>query len=286
MAITLISQINDAGKSRFPFSEDWIGVSPSRNMAWLLDGASPSSDRTLLKSEPSDARWLVRSMSRAFHQVARENEDITSVAEAALHTVRSNFELAAQQPILDIPVNDLPSAAGIMMHYDKKKGKIHFLGLGDCIATIVQSGKLVGTTTPTMNKADENARIFPEDRERTREAYHAWKRGMNRNGGYWIFSVHPEAARQARVESFSLTSGSPVHILLMSDGFERLVETFGRHTYETLTTRVAEEQDLTPALHELREIERKYWQNPALYPDVKLTKPHDDAAALLLEITP
>ena len=45
---------------------------------------------------------------------------------------------------------------------------------------------------------------------------------MNTEGHHWVFSVHPEAAARAETERTSVSEGD--HILLMTDGFFRLVE--------------------------------------------------------------
>lgn len=282
MPIRVIAEINDAGKTRLPVSEDWVGVHASGTLAWLLDGASPSSDKVLIPNAPSDARWLVCSLSKAFHEAARTSKDLKTITEKALQTVRSNFEKAISTPLLYTPVNTLPSAAGILMHYDEALSQVNFLGLGDCTATVMQDDQIVGKTTPTLSKEDENARIFPNDKERTKAAYHAWKNGMNSQDGYWIFSIAPEAARHAKVETFDINPSKTAHVLLMSDGFERLIDPFNLHTHETLARKVIAEQGLKPTIATLRETEKRLFGQA----EPKLTKMHDDASAILFEITP
>jgi hypothetical protein len=168
------------------------------------------------------------------------------------------------------------------MQYNKAGSTLNFLGLGDCIGLVMQNGKLIGQTNPTLKKQDEEARIWPDDPERTKAAYHAWKLGMNQPGGYGIFSIHENAINFAQLDSFQIDPSCPAHVLMMSDGLDRLVDTFETHTYESLMLKAIEDRNLHPLITELRKVETSRHKEPEL----KLTKMHDDASAILIEITP
>ncbi|MCW5725799.1 MAG: hypothetical protein KIS81_12715 [Maricaulaceae bacterium] len=99
---------------------------------------------------------------------------------------------------------------------------------------------------------------------------------INAPGGAAVFSIHPEAAERAVVTRIPLRGET--NILLMSDGFFRLVEPYGLYDAASLMAQVKAQGDLPPLIHELRMRER----DPA--DDVRLgrLKTKDDACALWL----
>ena len=101
---------------------------------------------------------------------------------------------------------------------------------------------------------------------------------MNTEGHHWVFSLHPEAAARAETDRVRVSEGD--HVLLMSDGFFRLVEPYGICTVETLMDRALEEDGLLALIRDLRNAER----NPE--DDVKIgrLKTKDDATALLVRV--
>ncbi len=101
----------------------------------------------------------------------------------------------------------------------------------------------------------------------------------NTEGGYWVLGVEPEAAKHVEVGSVPLET--PAAGLLMSDGFYRLVDTFGLVAEDRLLGR-AREEGLSALLAEVRQAEDN---DPDCLRHPRF-KPKDDATALLLEMTP
>ena len=100
---------------------------------------------------------------------------------------------------------------------------------------------------------------------------------MNRPGGYWVFSITPEAAHY--LQETRLLPTPPVDMLLMTDGFARLVDHFAAYTPASLLA-TAYAQGLDPLYSELRKLEA----NDADCRKAPRVKREDDASAVLVHI--
>ena len=100
---------------------------------------------------------------------------------------------------------------------------------------------------------------------------------MNRADGYWVLDPTPRWVDQIAQERHPV--GETTHLLLMTDGFARLIDLFASYDAAGLFE-AALKSGLMPLLGELRALEDA---DPECRRALRL-KRHDDATALLLEI--
>jgi hypothetical protein len=99
----------------------------------------------------------------------------------------------------------------------------------------------------------------------------------NTPGGYWVFGVQPEASRHAQMFDVACPAGS--RVLLMTDGFYRLVSPYRRYSAAELMAE-ATKRGLGSLLTDLRALEA----SPADDARLGRIKTSDDATALYFEV--
>lgn len=98
---------------------------------------------------------------------------------------------------------------------------------------------------------------------------------MNRPGGYWILDLSGAGVTHAQIEVCPNTG--PIDVLLMTDGFSRLVEVYRAYDWDGLLDR-ALQGGLAPLYEQLREIETA----DEACTRFQRFKARDDATAVLL----
>jgi hypothetical protein len=173
----------------------------------------------------------------------------------------------------------LPSAGGIWMRRDGET--IEFATLGDCMA-VVETGGCYDIVGDLDGIREEYRRWGETMRSADREAGFAHAREvrnrMNTDGAHWVFSLHPDAARHADLTRVPVRGET--RILLMSDGFFRLIEPYGAYDAAGLMAAACEDDGLPRLAGELRARE----QNPEDDAAMGRLKTSDDACALMVEI--
>jgi hypothetical protein len=264
-------------------NEDFYGA--AENAAWLLDGATGVAESPVLPG-PSDARWLVERIDAALRRhVARREAPATLLADA-LREVADAFRAEALRPAA--PRAEMPCASFLMLRLSG--GALEACNLGDCrlirapVGGAVQGfgasrlraldAALLAEATRLRDSGVAQQAIWP----RMVPLIRAHRALMNRPEGYWILEASGAGLAALEVARFAAVPGE--RLLLMSDGFYRLVDTYGRHDEAGLLA-AAVRRGLGALRGELRAIER---EDPECrrYPRLK---PADDATALLLEVT-
>lgn len=266
--------------------DDRYGFDEGTGTAWVVDGATdvgtrrvfPDADETAVYE--SDAAWYGETLNAAFTDAPKPGEAPRTYLERIIAKVAGIARKAAVTDLDAEPRYNLPSAGGIWMRCEG--GSADFAALGDCVA-IVRSGShthFVGQLDLIKAEHALNRQQLAEPAGKAGGYANAREtRGlMNTEGHHWVFSLHPEAATRAETDRVRVSEGD--HILLMSDGFFRLVEPYGICTVETLMDRAMEEDGLLSLIRDLRNAER----NPE--DDVKIgrLKTKDDATALLVRV--
>lgn len=271
--------------------DDRYGFDEGSGTAWVVDGATDVGTRRVFPemverpaSGPllfeSDAAWYADTLNGALTNPPRPGEEPRAYLERIIGDVAAAAHSEALVRLDDEPRHNLPSAGGMWMRCEG--GALDFAALGDCVA-IVRSG----SRTHFVGKLDLIKAEHALNRKQLAEP--AGKAGgyasaresrgrMNTEGHHWVFSLHPEAAARAETDRIRCEAGD--HVLLMTDGFFRLVEPYGICTVETLMDRALEEDGLLALIRDLRDAER----NPE--DDVKIgrLKTKDDATALLVRV--
>jgi hypothetical protein len=130
-----------------------------------------------------------------------------------------------------------------------------------------------------LHRALKEESDFGEARSETLSRVHSLAREnrkrMNQIDGYWILDFSGVGVEHAQTEV--LRDVGPIEIMLMTDGFSRLVEMYFAYTWDGLLERAIKD-GLEPLYSELREIER----NDHYCAKFPRLKPCDDATAVLL----
>ncbi|WP_421788144.1 hypothetical protein [Hyphobacterium sp.] len=271
--------------------DDRYGFDESAGTAWVVDGATDIGTMRLfpdsLKSGQSqslgwesDAAWYADRLSERFTRPPETGETTAVYLE---RVIRDMAAIAAEESALPIdgqPRHNLPSAGGIWMR--RQENTLEFATLGDCMAIVETGGRceIVGDIEAIR---DEYRRWGETLRSANREAGFAQARAvrnrMNTPGAHWVFSLHPEAAQHAETTRIKMRGNA--NVLLMSDGFFRLIEPYAAHDAASLIAAASEDDGLPKLAAELRGRE----QNPGEDAAMGRLKTTDDACALLVEIS-
>jgi hypothetical protein len=278
-SLRIIDRISDAG---IAVNEDICGS--SGNAAWVLDGATGLSDSRLLVGD-SDARWLVEQYDRA---LAETNQDLPlqEIFETVAARVAGRFELDKQRDPRQS--YEMPSAG---IAYIRTSGAgVEIARLGDCKVLIESGGRITAFVQSELDRFDgavlakmrqihqsgiqslgDVRRLLMEDLRNNRGM-------MNRTNGYWVLTPGRESIERLQINR--MPAEGEIRGLVMSDGFYRLVDTFGVMSDQELVS-TALSEGLAPLLHRLRSLEK---QDPDCVGHARF-KISDDATALLFEIS-
>lgn len=250
--------------------------------AVLLDGAAPRANARVSR-DADDTVWLVRRFIEEW-ATAPGRGDVPARVEAIRAILKRQY--AALCVAAGVVTSERPFAC--LAVASLAGGVLDLFNMGD-LTTLVRApdGSLQRFGTSAVRDLD--------------------RRGLDELGRLLAAGVEPHAERCARVgpmilvhraqrnqlpgyDVLDLEDGSAERferrtfgasdvrdLLMMSDGFYRLVDTFARYTDSTLF-RAVERSGLAPLLEELRELE----QNDPECTRFLRFKSHDDATALWL----
>jgi len=267
----------------------WVGDEHA-GAAWVVDGATGVAGRSFVPGGGSDARWYAQTLSAALAGASTGyDEPPPQLFRSAIDHLAGRWTRVALPPAGDggIPPYARPSAAAAWVRWQDGQ-RLEFAALGDCRALLKPVGEPVRALGRTSADASDdlvNAAVRrlqaagisdPEELWRHLEGPLRQARArLNQPGGYWAFSIEPAAADHLDLETVRLDR--PAALLLLSDGFYRLVDTYAALTREELME-AALDQGLAPLYRQLRQIED---QDPQARRFPRL-KPKDDASAVLL----
>ena len=272
--------------------DDRYGFDEGAGTVWVIDGATDVGTRRLFPGIgeaddapnfgwESDAAWYADRLSGQFLKPPQSHEN----AKTYLGSVIADMDRLARReaviPIDEQPRHNLPSAGGIWMR--RQDDRLEFAGLGDCVAIVRTGGhtQYIGQLDLIRAEHALNRKQLAEPAGKAGGYANARKTRdrMNTDGAHWVFSLHPEAALHADVTQIKMRGET--RVLLMSDGFFRLIEPYGLYDINTLMDRALEGDALPDLTVQLRAAE----QNPE--DDVRMgrLKTSDDACAVLVEIS-
>jgi hypothetical protein len=246
--------------------------------ACVIDGATVVGPvRVFTKGESDAARFAELFAAELLKHPAGVAETSQAYFARFMPRLRAVVEKELRIPLKDAPLASYPTAAATWMRV--RDGGIETATLGDTV-TIVRSAK--GATSvlgETGKPAEEQARaknvmtMMPEERLKWLQNVRAIH---NTAQGYWVFGVQPEAAAHIVYQNAEAPPGT--RVLLMTDGFYRLVSPYGRYDDAGLMDAVLA-KGLGVVLAELRGMEA----SPEDDAKIGRFKTSDDATALLLE---
>lgn len=272
--------------------DDRYGFDEGAGTAWVVDGATDVGTARLFPDIgadadapnfgwESDAAWYADHLSERFLRPPETHESAKAYLERVITDVTARAHRDAVVSIEQQPRHNFPSAGGIWMR--RQEDVLEFAELGDCVAIVRTGGHTQFIGNLEMIRAEHalNRKQLAEPAGKA-GGYASAREDRNRintEGAHWVFSLHPEAAARAGVTRVKMRGET--HVLLMSDGFFRLVEPYGLYDIDSLMARAMEEDSLPDLAAQLRGAE----QNPEDDVRIGRLKTSDDACAVLVEIS-
>ena len=261
--------------------EDRIGA--VQRLAWVLDGASPLGDERVT-GERSDAAWIADIVDGALRSAAQgPPASLVDVTERAIAAVVERSAEWSHVPLV-------PPSAAFGIVYLRDSGGLEYLVLGD-VSVVIETAdrEVIALTDPSVARTSRPAmERFEGSLRRTRS--HAVARreidaaliehrvsSMNRDGGYWIVANDAGATRHAMTGAID---GPVRRVLLCSDGFSRVVDTFAiASSWAEFFASYDREPRLASFVERIRACER---DDPETLRHPRWSV-SDDAAALMVE---
>ncbi|HOZ26975.1 MAG TPA: protein phosphatase 2C domain-containing protein [Hyphomonadaceae bacterium] len=260
------------GDDRYAFDE-------AAGWACVIDGATDVGPVRIFSAAESDAARYAEIFAA---EIVAGPADAREIPQAwfarLLPRIRKAVEREVKIPLKDAPLPSYPTAAATWVR--AKNGKLEGATLGDSIAIVWTPAGQVSVFGEAGKPADEQKRavkvmaMTPEERLKWLQDVRAIHNTPN---GYWVFGVQPEAAGHIVYQAADAPAGTQV--LVMTDGFYRLVSPYGRYSDAELIEAVAA-RGLGELMRELRGMEA----SPEDDAKIGRFKTSDDATALLLEI--
>lgn len=265
-------------------NEDIFGFTD--HAAWILDGATSLSRRTLVNAAGqtiSDAAHFVSAFSSKFGEVVEKKEAIRLALEDSLDTVRRD---GAIQRYLKEGV-DVPSAS--FSAVTLRPRRIQVANLGDCTILLqIDGGAIVQIGSSAVRQLDAQLLSrYLELKAELEDREVVWShlvpiirqnRGkMNKPNGYWI--LEPQGLGLHGLEEIDIEFNKSVRGLLVTDGLYRIVDTYGLTSIEMFFEEAFGTSGLENLIAKTREAETLD-PNASRWPRVKLA---DDATIIKFE---
>lgn len=230
----------------------------------VIDGGTSVAERDYLDPVHGDVTWFVHAITAALEQELAPGRGQQESVHAAIGAVGARFEQIAGHSAM--PLYAWPIAAMTWIRIDVRDGvqRAALYSLGDCTSLLHTAAGGCIDLDPFVNPQDavlqaEIAQLRAEgvsDPERRRERMlpmlRARRAFQNTQPGPTVLCLRPNGAFQARVRSVDLEPGTS--LLIMTDGFYRLVDPYGCYTDDALVEACLE-RGLATMLDELRTYE-------------------------------
>ncbi len=219
-------------------NEDAIGF--GKDYCFAMDGASCLSGVEVM-GRGSDATWMVENVVAALCQRLDGGDDrpTEEILMDILLPLKAQYLSVLAEKGMEKP-DDSPSA-GLAL-FRKRKGKLEFFGLGDCVGVAALPGGKefysLDTNLPNLDNCvlERMAQLHRQTgipllqtRSICNDQLLSNRKKRNHPDGYWVLDLDtPEALTNARQFSWELTE--PVTIAVFSDGFAQLADVFGFYT--------------------------------------------------------
>ncbi|MDP3739648.1 MAG: protein phosphatase 2C domain-containing protein [Hyphomonadaceae bacterium] len=260
------------GDDRYVFDE-------AAGWACVIDGATDVGPiRVFGRAETDAARFAELLAAELLAAPAQANETPPAYFTRLLPRLTAAAEKEAKVPLKDAPLASYPTAAATWVRV--KQGRIEGATLGDSVAIVRRPDGSVSVMGETSKPAEEQTRakrVMAMTQDERRKWLQDVRAIHNTTRGYWVFGVQPEAAVHIIHQMADAPPGT--HVLMMTDGFYRLVSPYGRYDDKTLIEAVIA-RGLGPLMNELRDME----SNPDDDAKIGRFKTSDDATALLIEV--
>ena len=274
--------ISDSGSDAGGAHNDdcWGSVSTA---VWILDGATALSQERLLPAAPSDAQWFVSAVDSELRN-ADWSKATGPLLQAVMQRVHRRFHLEAVGPIEQVWLWPVASFALIRV----RGGLVEFVNLGDCRILWRSPNGSSARSFGSSRVTELDASVVREMQRLHREGYtshevvrkavlpmiEANRKLKNTPQGYWILDITGEGL--LHVQTTVVEAADIERVLLCTDGYYRLVDTYHKRTDQSLLSDSVN-IGVSAMIGEIREIERSD-EHCLEFPRLK---PSDDATAVL-----
>ena len=277
--------ISDSGSDPgSTYNDDCWGSVPTA--VWILDGATALSKERLFPAAPSDAQWFVSAVDSELRNSDWSGATIP-LLQSMMERVRRRFHLEAVGRIDQVSLWPFASFALIRVC----GGGVEFVNLGDCrILWRPPNGHAV-KSFGSSRVTDLDGNVVKEIERLHREGYASYEavrkavlpmieanRKLKNTEGYWILDTTGEGI--SHVQTMLVEAADVETVLLCTDGYYRLVDTYHKRTDQSLLSDSVN-IGVSTMLREIREIERGD-KHCLAFPRIK---PADDATAVLAVAT-
>ncbi len=227
----------------------------------VIDGGTSVAERDYLDPVHGDVTWFVHAFTQALEQEIALGRGQQDCVHAAIGVVHASFERMTGQGAM--PLHAWPIAAMTWIRIDERNGgrRAALYGLGDCTSLLHTAAGGCIDLDPFVNPQDavlqtgiaalraEGVTDPEQRRERMLPMLRARRAFQNTQPGPTVLCLRPNGAFQARLRSVDLDPGTS--LLIMTDGFYRLVDPYGCYTDGALMGACLE-RGLPAMLDELR----------------------------------
>jgi hypothetical protein len=267
-------------------NEDLVAVFETDGLSDLLvlDGATSVADANYIDRRQGDVAWFVRAFADAFGRVISPGITQAGAVRQAVDAVREAYRTQAGEQAIPLHAHPLAALTWIRIRHMGGHLALSVYCLGDCKSFAFDGAGAVLDLDPYVNPheavlqeaiaaldregvtdpASKRARLLPMLRAR-REVQHGAPSPD-------VLCLAPQGEFKAR--EYTLRLPPDAAVLAMTDGFYRLVDSYGLYTIEELAQRCRTD-GLPALLDELRAFEN------ARASGTLAVKSADDASAVL-----
>lgn len=251
----------------------------------VLDGASSVAEHDYIDTVQGDVSWFVHAFTAALEQVLAPGRSQQDCVHEAVATVRSSFERGSLAH--PAPMHAWPIAALTWLRIGQENGvaRASLYSLGDCKSLLLTPGGECVDLDPFVNPQDDVVQAViarlradgvtsvEERRARMLPMLRARREFQNSAPAPEVLCLRPNGAFAPRIRRFDLDPHASV--LVMSDGFYRLVDPYDLYTNAALMAACLD-RGLAAMLDELRTHEAT-----SRGTGTKAVKAADDASAVI-----
>ena len=282
-----IEHVSAGANADLQRNDDHVAVFTSAGVSDIvvIDGGSSVAERDYIDERRGDVAWFVHAFTDALQRMLIPGRDQPDCVRMAIADVRAQFrQLAACR---DVPVHAWPIAAMTWLrisHHDEST-RATLYSLGDCTTLLYTGSGPCIDLDPFVNPQeavlqDVISKLTAEgieDPSRRREQMlpmlRARRESQNLAPAPDVLCLAPNGPFQARLRNVELEHGAS--ILVMTDGFYRLVDLYGLYTNAALMEACISD-GLKAQLDKLRKYEATGARTAA-----RAVKAADDASAAI-----
>jgi len=272
-------------------NDDHVAVFTSAGVTDIvvIDGGSSVANRDYIDERQGDVAWFVHAFAAALQKALQPGRNQQECVWIAIADVRTRFKhLTAGQ---DIPLHAWPIAAMTWLRMSQQDGATHatLYSLGDCktllytaTGTCIDPDPFVNPQEAILQDCIATLKAEGVDdplhrRERMLPMLRTRRESQNTAPAPGVLCLEPNGPFQVRLRSISVADDASV--LVMTDGFYRLVDLYGLYTDAALVEACIE-FGLEAQLDKLRNYESNCTGTAT-----RAVKSADDASAVLWSAT-